>query len=107
MSEPAITSERSITMEPAICPDRKRLAGIFQDYADELERTIAVLCRDLGRIPTSELDGINKFAEKSRARRDEARAALERHIAEHGCSGRDSNSEQGDAELQNASHVGS
>jgi hypothetical protein len=48
-------------------------------------RTVMVLHERLGVLPGPDYQEIRTYAEKTRVLADQARAALDKHAAEHGC----------------------
>ena len=67
------------------CTEKARLLHKYNHDVAELDRTTTMLKRDRPVLSRSEREVIRSFAEKLCIRVEEARKALERHIAAHGC----------------------
>jgi hypothetical protein len=70
--------------QPA-CEERDRLLRAYSFASSDYGRAQEVLNRRTGVLPGEEYKAIRAFAEKTKQLVEEARTALERHIAEHGC----------------------
>jgi len=67
------------------CDEKAELLRAYSFAASDYGRAVQVLNDHLGTLRKDEYEKMRKFSEKARREADEARAALERHTAEHGC----------------------
>jgi hypothetical protein len=70
--------------QPA-CEEKDRLLRAYSFASSDYGRALEVLNRRTSVLPKEEYKTIRAFAEKTKHLVEQARAALERHIAEHGC----------------------
>jgi hypothetical protein len=61
------------------------LLRVYSFAISDYSRAVEVLHLRLGTLPKQEYEKIRTFAEKTRELAEQARLALERHAAEHGC----------------------
>jgi hypothetical protein len=62
-----------------------RLAGAYEAAIRELGRTLAVLNARIAELPGDKDERLRQLGENAETRLEQARRALERHLAEHGC----------------------
>jgi hypothetical protein len=62
-----------------------RLAGVYDVAIRELGRTLAVLNARIAELPGDKDERLRQVGENAKTRLEQARRALERHLAEHGC----------------------
>ena len=67
------------------CSEKCRLADESRIAAADYSRTVQVLTERSGVMSIEEYTRIREFSEQARGKSEAARAALNRHIAEHGC----------------------
>ena len=67
------------------CEEKDRLARAWSFAVSDYNRTVAVLQERTGVMSKQDYETIHTFVEKARKQVDDARAAIEKHTAEHGC----------------------
>jgi hypothetical protein len=67
------------------CEEKDRLARSFAIALSDYSRTVALLQERAGVMSKQDYEAIHTFVEKAQIQVDHARAALEKHTAEHGC----------------------
>ena len=67
------------------CEEKIRLLRDYSFALSDFERANVLLHERTGVMSKEDYDGIRAFAEKSKERVEEARAALDRHTAQHCC----------------------
>ena len=67
------------------CNEKEQLLQKYNHDITELDRTTIVLGRKNPPLSQVERESISAFLETLRTRVEEAKAALDAHIAEHGC----------------------
>jgi hypothetical protein len=67
------------------CEDRDRLTHIYQQASAKYNRALAALNWKIGSITKQEYERLRSFTEEAHSKLEQARTALDRHIAEHGC----------------------
>ncbi len=70
---------------PATCEEKTRLLREQLMAKSDHGRAVTLLREQSGIMFKRDYDAIRTFAEKTRAAVEQARIALERHTAEHGC----------------------
>jgi hypothetical protein len=73
-----------VAPRPTYCEEKERLVDEYGAAVNEYSRTVRALRSNLV-LPKAEYDQIQAFSEETRVRCEAARAALEQHIAAHGC----------------------
>ena len=73
------------TAVESACLEKARLKAAYNSAAENLSRAVAVMQRYLGTMRHEEYENLKKYSERMRRESERALAALERHIAEHGC----------------------
>jgi hypothetical protein len=67
------------------CEEKIRLLRHYSFALSDYERVTTLLNERTGVMSKEDYDGIHMFAEKAGELVEQARAALDRHAAEHGC----------------------
>jgi len=67
------------------CEDKDRLVRTYSFAASDYGRAVMVLHERTGKLSRQDYQDIRAFAETARQRAEDARAALDKHTAEHGC----------------------
>ena len=67
------------------CAEKEQLLQKYNHDIAELDRTTIVLTRETPPLSKIERERISAFLETLRTRVEEAKEALDAHIAEHGC----------------------
>ena len=70
---------------PASCEEKTRLLHDHSIARSDYRRALMLLREQSGVMSKRDYDAIRVFAEKARELADQARAALDKHIADHGC----------------------
>ena len=69
----------------AICAEKERLHRDYSVAVSDYQRAFAVMSERVGMLKKGEYENIRSYIEKAREKSEDARLALDRHIAEHGC----------------------
>jgi hypothetical protein len=67
------------------CKEKDRLMRLYIEAASDYSGAVQLLQRSAGVMKKPDYDELRGFAEEARKTAEEARAALDRHTAEHGC----------------------
>jgi hypothetical protein len=67
------------------CDEKNRLLRAYSFATSDFIRAVTVLHQRSGVMSKEDYEGIRRYADKTRELTEEARIALERHTAEHGC----------------------
>ena len=67
------------------CEEKDRLSRAYSFAASDYFRAVSLLSKRTGVMRRQDYEEIRQYAEKMRTLVEQARIALERHIAEHGC----------------------
>jgi hypothetical protein len=67
------------------CEEKSRLLRAYSFASSDYKRALEVLNRRTGVLLEGDYKTIRAFAEETRQLAEQARAALDKHIAEHGC----------------------
>jgi hypothetical protein len=70
--------------QPAPYEEKERLVDAYGAAVNEYGRTVNMLKHRLGVLPKADYDQMRTFSEEACVRCETARAALDRHIHEHG-----------------------
>jgi hypothetical protein len=70
---------------PRTCDEKAALLRAYSFAASDYGRAVKVLHEHLGTLLKGEYEKMREFSERAMRTADEARAALARHTAEHGC----------------------
>lgn len=68
-----------------VCEEKSQLLRAYSFAASDYSRAVMVLNEHVGIMRKDEYEKLRRFSEKARQLTDDARQALERHTAEHGC----------------------
>jgi hypothetical protein len=74
-----------IPASPSECIEKARLLQKYDHDVAELNRTTTMLARGRPTLSKTDHEAIMSFTEKLRIGVEQAREALEQHVAEHGC----------------------
>jgi hypothetical protein len=74
----------TIAAQPA-CEEKNRLLRVYSFASSDHGRALEVLHRRTGVLQEEDYKAIRAFAEESKHLVEQTRAALESHMAEHGC----------------------
>ena len=78
-------SEAAAAALDTACGVKARLTRVFVVASSDYTRAVQVLNLRAGVMKKPEYDELRGFAESTRRTAEEARTALRRHTAEHGC----------------------
>jgi hypothetical protein len=67
------------------CPTKVQLTEQYVAAMVEYARTVGLLRSRLGKMRRDEYEQVRASGERAREQSEECRAALERHVEEHGC----------------------
>ena len=67
------------------CSSKTELLYAYHSALAEYSRTVTFLYDRIGTLAKRDYDEINAFCDGARARSEQARRDLDRHMAEHGC----------------------
>jgi len=67
------------------CEEKDRLARAYSFALSDYSRAVALLQKRSGVMSKQDYKDIHNFVERARGQIEHARAALEKHTAEHGC----------------------
>jgi hypothetical protein len=67
------------------CSKNARLRREYQIAVADYSRAVLALSERKGMMPRDDYIRIRDFSEKARATAEAARAAMDQHVAEHGC----------------------
>jgi hypothetical protein len=67
------------------CDEKVRLATIYEDAAHRFSEAVKELRQKVGTTAKFEYDGLDRAANEARVKSEQARLALEQHVATHGC----------------------
>jgi len=67
------------------CGDKEHLHNLYEMTVADYNRAFAFLRSDLGTLRKADYVKIREYIEVARLKSEDARLALEKHIAEHGC----------------------
>jgi len=74
-----------MTAAASVCKEKSRLARAWSFATQDYFRAVMVLQERSGVMQKRDYQEIRTYAEKTRLLAEQARAALEKHRAEHGC----------------------
>jgi hypothetical protein len=69
----------------AICEEKARLTLEYEAATTTFSQTVADLREKMGVSPKEEYERLQRVSEEWRVHSEQARLALEQHIAAHGC----------------------
>jgi len=67
------------------CEEKERLARAYSFALSDYNRAVTLLQKRSGVMSKLDYEDIHNFVERAGKQTEHARAALERHTAEHGC----------------------
>lgn len=67
------------------CEDKARLANVYEAATDRFSAAVTDLRRKIGVSAKQEYESLNRAANEARLASEQARLALEHHIAAHNC----------------------
>jgi hypothetical protein len=67
------------------CIEKRRLVDSYQQATANFSRQLTILNERLGTSPRDEYDSLRRAVDAERVRSEQARLALEQHVADHGC----------------------
>jgi hypothetical protein len=67
------------------CKEKARLATEYEVFTTKFSDAVAELRRKMGVSAKEEYERLDRAANKARVKSEQARLALEQHIAAHGC----------------------
>jgi hypothetical protein len=70
--------------QPA-CEEKTLLSRVYSFAASDYGRAVMVLHERVGKLTKRDYEDIRSFSDKARETAEQARAALDKHTAEHGC----------------------
>ena len=73
------------TSMPGPCSEKARLLQDYQTAAEDYSRAVRALSERSGVMSKAAYIEIRDYSETARAKAEDARNAMDRHIAEHGC----------------------
>jgi hypothetical protein len=68
-----------------ICEEKVRLTGEYNAATETFSHAVAVLLEKIGTSPKEEYERLQRASEEWRVHSEQARLALEQHIAAHRC----------------------
>lgn len=68
-----------------ICDEKVRLATIYEDAVDRFSEAVKELREKIGTTAKHEYERLDRAANEARVKSEQARLALEHHIATHHC----------------------
>lgn len=69
----------------AACPEKKRLTAEYQGATETFSQSVSDLHAKMGVSSKEEYERLQRVSEEWRVYSEQARLALEQHIAAHGC----------------------
>ena len=73
------------SLEDEQCIEKRRLVETYQQATASFSRQLTILNQRLGTSPRDEYDSLRRVVDTERVRSEQARLALEQHVADHGC----------------------
>jgi len=73
------------SLEDEQCIEKRRLVETYQQATASFSRQLTILNERLGTSPRDEYDSLRRAVDTERVRSEQARLALEQHVADHGC----------------------
>jgi DNA-binding Lrp family transcriptional regulator len=68
-----------------LCEEKARLLAEYETTTKDFAASITDLQRKIGTSPKTEYDRLQRATDEARLKSEQARLALERHVAAHGC----------------------
>ena len=73
------------SLEDEQCIEKRRLVENYQQATARFSKQLTILNERLGTSPRDEYDELRRAVDTERVRSEQARLALEQHVADHGC----------------------
>lgn len=67
------------------CEEKQRLGGEYEAATKKFSDAVTELQRKMGTSPKDDYDRLSRAADEARVKSEQARLALEQHIAAHRC----------------------
>jgi hypothetical protein len=67
------------------CGEKILLMSDYETATATFSAAVARLRRNMGTVPRAEYERLDRAANEARVKSEQARLAIERHIASHGC----------------------
>jgi hypothetical protein len=67
------------------CAEKMRLAGEFEAATNKFASAVTELNRNMGTSPKAEYDRLQRAVDETRVKSEQARLAMEQHVAVHRC----------------------
>jgi hypothetical protein len=73
------------SIEMITCEEKARLAAEYESATGKFSAAVTELNQKIGISPRDEYERLDRAANESRVRSEQARLALEQHVAAHRC----------------------
>jgi len=83
----APTGQPMVTPHTESCTTKTRLLAEWHDAAKAYSKSVAELATQIGELSQGDYERVKQVAERARKLSGAAKARLDGHIVEHGCSG--------------------
>jgi hypothetical protein len=67
------------------CEEKTRLVAEYKTATNKFAATVTDLQRKMGTSPKADYDRLQRVTDEARVKSEQARLALEQHVASHGC----------------------
>ena len=67
------------------CEEKKRLVAEYESTTNKFAAAVKSLQQNMGTSSRADYDRLQRATDRARVQGEQARLALERHVAEHGC----------------------
>jgi hypothetical protein len=67
------------------CEEKVRLLEEYQEASQRYASSVRELKQKIGTTPKDRYDGLHRASDEARVKTEQARIALEQHMAAHGC----------------------
>ena len=78
-------NRNAASLEDEQCIEKRRLVETYQQATARFSKQLTILNGRLGTSPRDEYDELRSAVDTERVRSEQARLALEQHVADHGC----------------------
>lgn len=72
-------------MNKVVCEEKQRLGLEYEIATKKFSDAVTELQRKMGTSPKNDYDRLSRAADEARVKSEQARLALEQHIASHRC----------------------
>lgn len=72
-------------MNKVVCEEKQRLGLEYEIATKKFSDAVTELQRKMGTSPKNDYDRLSRAADQARVKSEQARLALEQHIASHRC----------------------